>query len=187
MPAMKLSLQNVLNSVAGRLSTPDGDFDVDSVISELRKIGFDVSLIEADGVFGLKVDGELFPLTLTRSTPTSMFRLGRPVKRHKYGARRIEIDGIMFDSIKESRRYIELKQLEQAGEISNLELQPEYELQPAFDCCGKRQRRIVYRADFRYKDGDKVVVEDVKGYDTPVSRLKRKMVLYQYGIDVKLV
>lgn len=91
------------------------------------------------------------------------------------------VDGIVFDSNAESWRYAELKALERAGIISGLELQPEYELQPAFAHKRGRERGIRYRADFRYRDENgQVVVEDVKGHRTAVYKLKRKMLLYRY-------
>lgn len=77
-----------------------------------------------------------------------------------------------------------------AGEITDLELQPKYWLK-----CGDKDvkyasgRRASYIADFRYYDKGlgREVVEDAKGMDTPVSRLKRAFVEAQYGVKVKLV
>jgi hypothetical protein len=72
---------------------------------------------------------------------------------HKYGAVKTTVDGIEFDSKAEARRYTELRLLEHAGEIRDLELQPRYELLPAFvDAEGVRHRAIEYVADFRYVD-----------------------------------
>ena len=51
--------------------------------------------------------------------------------KSKYGAKKVEIDGIIFDSKKEGRRYQELKMLQKAGEISNLQRQVKYILIPA--------------------------------------------------------
>lgn len=90
------------------------------------------------------------------------------------------VDGIVFASAAEARRYAELKVFERAGVIFGLELQPEYELQPAFAYGGRRERRIAYRADFRYREDGQVVVEDVKGHRTVVYKLKRKLLLYRY-------
>ena len=101
-------------------------------------------------------------------------------KRSKYHNQKVYVDGIRFDSKKEARRYIQLKELESAGEIHGLELQPEYEILPSYKKNGKTIRRTVYRADFRYFQGDKVVVEDVKGVETDIFRLKRKLVEYFY-------
>ena len=53
-------------------------------------------------------------------------------KKSKYGANKVEVDGIKFDSQRESERYIELKQLERVGIIKDLQLQVVFELQPKF-------------------------------------------------------
>lgn len=92
------------------------------------------------------------------------------------------VDGIVFDSKREAARYLELRAMERAGLISELELQPEFELQEAFTRAGKRERAITYRADFRYRDDESGhwIVEDVKGMRTEVYRIKRKLLLHQY-------
>lgn len=71
---------------------------------------------------------------------------------NKYHANKVVIDGITFDSQLEANRYCELKLLFKAGEISQLRLQPEFELIPAFRKNGKAYRKTVYRADFMYFD-----------------------------------
>ena len=89
----------------------------------------------------------------------------------KYHSRKTAVDGIVFDSAKEARRYVELKLLERAGKIRDLKLQPEFVLQPGFRKNGKTYRQIAYKADF---------IEDVKGLKTPVYCLKRKLYEYKY-------
>lgn len=101
--------------------------------------------------------------------------------RSKYGSRKTVVDGITFDSKAEARRYGELKLMERAGAISDLELQPSFEILPAFrDASGARYRAIKYLADFRYIENGKAIVEDVKGMETPEFKLKRKMLLSRY-------
>lgn len=91
------------------------------------------------------------------------------------------IDGIVFDSKREAWRYMELKALERAGSIGNIELQPEFELIPTFEYDGKKERAVKYRADFRYRHrSGGVIVEDVKGHKTEVYRIKRKLLLHKY-------
>jgi len=106
------------------------------------------------------------------------------VKRHKFNVGKREgrtVDGITFDSKAEAVRYRNLRTLEAAGDISDLELQPSYQLQPGFKRDGVRERAINYRADFRYRDKHgQVIVEDVKGQRTAVYKLKRKLLLYHY-------
>lgn len=100
---------------------------------------------------------------------------------NKYRARKTTIDGITFDSKGEARRYGELKLMERAGAISNLELQPVYVLQEAFRCPRNgAQRAIKYIADFRYTEGGKTIVEDFKGKETEAYRIKRKLFLKRY-------
>ena len=102
--------------------------------------------------------------------------------RNKFGNRHVKVDGIRFDSVKEARRYNELKLLERAGEIKNLELQPRFVLQELFKRDGKTHRKIEYVADFRYIEGGKTIVEDVKSAITrkhPVYALKKKLLLKQ--------
>lgn len=102
------------------------------------------------------------------------------IDEQKYHARRMEIDGHSFDSTAEGNRYLELKLLESAGEIRDLELQPSYPLVVNGVKIG------VYRADFRYVDCKEgtLVVEDVKGVKTEVYRLKRKLLMALYNIDI---
>ena len=101
---------------------------------------------------------------------------------NKYHAKKTEVDGIRFDSLKEASRYHELKLLQRAGIIYDLKLQPEFELIPAFRKNGKTYRRTVYRADFSYFDkvNDTKVIEDVKGVRTAVYKLKKKLFEYKY-------
>lgn len=97
-------------------------------------------------------------------------------------------DGIRHDSEKEATRWCELKLLQRAGEISNLERQVEYTLIP--DQRDERgriiERKVAYIADFRYRDkSGAVVVEDVKGMRTEKYIIKRKLMLYIHGIRIK--
>ena len=115
----------------------------------------------------------------------------------KYNATKCVVDGIEFASKREANRYLELRLLERAGEISDLRLQVDFELIPNQYATEKRygkngkplkdkqvllERKVVYRADFVYTDKDgKTVVEDTKGFRTTEYVLKRKMFLYKYG------
>ena len=121
----------------------------------------------------------------------------------KYNAHKTEIDGIEFPSKHEANRYCELKLLERAGEISNLRLQVDFELIPNQYAIEKRygkngkelkdkevllERKVVYRADFVYTDKDgSQVVEDTKGFKTKEYLIKRKLMLYVHGIQIKEV
>jgi hypothetical protein len=102
------------------------------------------------------------------------------VKRHKYGAVKTVVDGIMFASKKEAKRYQELRLLEKAKQIRALELQPVFKLMVGEHQIGK------YVADFGYWDviAARTVYEDAKGFKTPMYRWKVKHVAAQYGIKV---
>jgi hypothetical protein len=102
---------------------------------------------------------------------------------NKYNAKRTEVDGITFDSKMESRRYIQLKQLEKGGVIRDLELQPRYPL------TSNDVLICTYVADFRYWDNEREreVVEDVKGKITREYRIKKKWMLALYDIEVQEV
>ncbi len=94
---------------------------------------------------------------------------------NKYRNKKVIVDGKEFDSIQESKRYKELKLLLKAGKISNLELQPRFLLQESFRKNGKIFRKIEYIADFQYIENEKTIVEDVKGMQTDVFKLKHKI------------
>ncbi len=99
----------------------------------------------------------------------------------KYRAIPTVVNGIRFASKKEAGRYSELMLLFKAGKIRQLYLQPEYP-------CHVMGHEIpigVYRADFSYLEGDKHIVEDVKGVKTPLYRWKKKHVEAQYGIKIR--
>ena len=98
----------------------------------------------------------------------------------KYNNKKIEINGHVFDSKAEARRYQELALLEKAGVISGLRLQPEYELIPAFKKMHRSFRKTVYIADFEYVENGRKIVEDVKGFKTEVYKLKKKLFEYKY-------
>lgn len=133
--------------------------------------------------------------------------------KRKLNNQSIVIDGIEFDSKKEGNRYCELKLLQRAGQISNLECQKRYELIPAqyetietgeyYKVGDKKgqpkikqvciEQSVVYIADFVYQENGQTVVEDVKGFrDTSSATyakfvLKRKMMLWIHGIKIKEV
>ncbi len=108
----------------------------------------------------------------------------------KYHSVKVEADGRIFDSKMERDYYIfELLPKLQSGEIVKIQFQPRFLLQPAFWKKGKRYRAIEYVADFKvvYKDGHKEII-DVKGFQTAVFQLKRKLFEYKYkDLELKVV
>ena len=108
----------------------------------------------------------------------------------KYGNRKITADGQTFDSMKEFRRWRELKLMERAGEIGLLRRQVPFDLLPAQydERTGKMiERGVRYIADFVYQTEGFTVVEDTKGMRTKEYILKRKMMLYFHGIRIQEV
>ena len=110
----------------------------------------------------------------------------------KYGAVKTEIDGITFASRHEANRFIELKYMERAGLIKDLQLQRVFTLiGTQKDKDGKvLEHPVKYIADFVYKDqSGKIVVEDAKSAATrtPVYLIKRKLMLSIYGIRIQEV
>lgn len=108
----------------------------------------------------------------------------------KYNNKKITVDGQIFDSKKEANRYKELRLLEKAGAIKDLRMQVKFTLIPAQrdEATGKVvERECSYKADFVYEEDGKAVVEDVKGFRTKEYIIKRKLMLYQYGIRIREV
>ena len=101
--------------------------------------------------------------------------------RRKYGNKPTLVDGHMFDSLKEANHYIGLKMRLRAGQISKLEIQPEY----LITINSIRVCKII--PDFRYVENGKVVVSDVKSPITrknPVYRLKAKLLKAVHGVEM---
>lgn len=108
----------------------------------------------------------------------------------KYGAKKTVFQGIAFDSRKEAQRYAELSLLQRGKVISDLRRQVKFELIPAQKVGGKlAERAVSYVADFTYVDKKtgEFVVEDTKGVKTKDYILKRKMMLYFHGIQIREV
>ena len=104
----------------------------------------------------------------------------------KYKNKKVVVDNILFDSKKEANYYTKLKILRDAGKISGLRLQEKFILQPSFKLNGKTYRAITYVADFVYKDSQgQVHVVDTKGYRTEVYKIKKKLFMKKYGIEIE--
>lgn len=103
---------------------------------------------------------------------------------NKYGAKRTELDGQVFDSKAESRRFRDLRLMEAAGAITNLRRQVPYPL---------RVNGVLiqtYRADHVYEQDGRTVVEDVKSPATAARldwKRTKKLMQAVYGIAVQEV
>jgi hypothetical protein len=120
-----------------------------------------------------------------------------PIPRgNKYGAKRTQVDGHIFDSKKEAQRYQQLKLMQQATQIADLELQPAF---PLHVMRLYRQAPLEIRvatvgtftADFRYTDlrSGEITVEDVKSEFTKNTayRLRKKIAEAVHGITIEEV
>lgn len=113
-----------------------------------------------------------------RQLGTSAPRESESKRKSKYGSKRITVDGILFDSKREARRYELLKQMHKAGEIQGFHRQVQFDLEGG----------VIYRCDFliHHLDGS-YVFEDVKGVRTKEFNMKRRMVRARYGVEIVLV
>ena len=120
----------------------------------------------------------------------------------KYHSVRTVVNGIVFDSKKEARRYYELLCLERSKAICELQRQVKYILIPAqYEECDevykkgkmkgqKKRGRLIerecsYIADFVYIENGVTIVEDCKGIRTEAYKIKKKLMLYIHGIRLK--
>ena len=123
-------------------------------------------------------------------------------KKAKYLNRKVTINGEIFDSQKEYKRFCELSLLEKAGAITDLQRQVKFMLIPAqyetYERYGKNGKRLKdgqrciekecsYYADFSYKENGKLIVEDTKSKVTKTTEyiIKRKLMLYIHGIKIR--
>lgn len=120
-------------------------------------------------------------------------------KKNKYNAKSVEYDGIKFDSQKEALRYKELTFLISQGIITDLQRQVKYVLIPTQRepaTVGARggikqgkllEKECSYIADFVYTvvETGETVVEDTKGFEPKEYLIKRKLMLFVYGIRIK--
>lgn len=109
---------------------------------------------------------------------------------NKYSAQKVSLNGQNFDSKKELERWCELSLLQRGKAITDLRRQVKFELLPSQYVKGKMvERAVSYVADFTYVDKrtGEFIVEDTKGFKTKEYILKRKMMLYFHGIQIREV
>lgn len=126
------------------------------------------------------------------------------MRHSKYGNRKTVVDGITFDSKKEANRFRELQLLERAGKITALQRQVKYVLIPTqreftneiykkgahqghFKPGKVLEKECSYIADFAYIQDGAYIVEDTKGVRTEAYKIKRKLMLERYGIQIREV
>jgi hypothetical protein len=108
----------------------------------------------------------------------------------KYRNKKVEHDGMKFDSKAELARFLTLKTLERAGHIQQLRRQVPFALVPAVVLDGRTKPAIRFFADFTYQEDGVLVVEDVKSpvtRNTDAYRMKKHMMKCFHGIEIKEV
>lgn len=122
---------------------------------------------------------------------------------NKYGNKKVEYDGYVFDSKKEKDRFVFLKEAEKKGVITNLQRQVKFELLPAIkeryikqlktkerECEKTVQLAVTYTADFAYNKDNKYIVEDVKSSPKMLDKvyvLKEKIFRWKYGYSIRRI
>ena len=97
------------------------------------------------------------------------------IKKSKYRAKKVSVDGHTFDSQKEADYYCELKLRLQSNDINGFCLQPIFILAPG----------LKYKADFIvfHKDNSCDVI-DVKGFKTKEYIAKKKIFEDKYHLKI---
>jgi hypothetical protein len=100
------------------------------------------------------------------------------VIRHKYGAKSTVVNGLRFASKKEARYYQELLIRVKAGEVIFFLMQTPFHLAGG----------VKYVCDFQefHADGSVHFIE-VKGFDTPMGKAKRKLTEGTYPVKIEVV
>ena len=102
----------------------------------------------------------------------------------KYNNLKTVVDGIKFDSKRESMHYLNLKLLERGKVITDLKLQVPFDLAPSVIINKRKKPALRYFADFTYSENGKFVVNDVKGVLTDTYIIKRHLMKHLYDIDI---
>ena len=126
-------------------------------------------------------------MSALRLTPEQYRQLNERGKksRSKYGAKKVLVDGITFDSKREAQRYHELKLMQAAMLIRNLKVHEFFPIWVGPEGC--EVFICYYQADFVYEnvDSGRRVVEDTKGLRTDVYKLKKKLMKAVHGIEIR--
>ena len=112
-----------------------------------------------------------------------------PAKRAKYRNTKVTVDGVTYDSAGEHARYVELCRLQEAGKITELKRSVYFVLAPAVDLGeGRKKPALRYKADFTYREGGQLVVEDFKSDITRKLRTyrdKKHLMMTMHGILIR--
>jgi hypothetical protein len=107
----------------------------------------------------------------------------------KFGNKKTVVDGHTFDSKREAARWCELRLLQRAGRISELQRQVVYELAPGVKFEGAKRAQPALRlvVDFQYREAGRLVLEDIKGVVTTAFTIKRHLLKARIGLDVRVI
>jgi len=163
-------------------------------------IGLDRFLVKwldrsAGGVTDMEVDAESAEEARIKVRQT--IGIGKPildvvpikVQKNKYKNKKVEYDGIKFDSKMERDFYIHLKELQANGTVYDFYMQKNYVLIDAYTRNdGTKVRASFYKADFEVHYSDnRIEVIDIKGMLTDVFKLKQKIFETRYPFELKLI
>lgn len=114
----------------------------------------------------------------------------KPAKATKYKNTKVVIDGHVFDSKKEAKRYQDLKILVKAGQIQDLQMQVVFVLVESVVLDGRKKPDMRYVADFVYCSDGLKIVEDVKSLATrklAAYRQKKHLMKSVHNIEIQEV
>lgn len=105
-------------------------------------------------------------------------------KKSKYGNKKVMLEGVMFDSVAEANRWSVLRIMEKAGEITDLQRQVPFAI-----TAPNGELICTYRCDAAYWHVQKKrrVIEDTKGVETDLFKLKKKLMRIFLGIEIEVV
>lgn len=121
---------------------------------------------------------------------TGKAKQAKPAKPSKYKNTKVVIDGHAFDSKKEGKRYIDLKLMQRAGQIQDLQMQVVFVLVESVVLDGRKKPDMRYIADFVYVQGGLKIIEDVKSLATrklTAYRQKKHLMMSVHGIEIQEV
>jgi hypothetical protein len=115
---------------------------------------------------------------MTSVLSSAEYRAMKP-RKNKYRAVKTKVGDIEFHSKREAARYVVLLDRLKRGEIRNLELQVPIPVK----LNGKKV--FTYIADFIYFEGPNRIIDDSKGFKTPVYRLKKRILEAHLGVKIR--
>jgi hypothetical protein len=99
----------------------------------------------------------------------------------------VDDDGNRFDSLAEMHRWKELQLEQRAGRITDLARQQSFLLVPTLRRPGERtEPALRLTVDFTYREGDRLVAEEFKGFEDTSWRIRRRLFLWLYGDSIEL-